>query len=163
MRKFSYGHWYHPVLAGKAGPSKDETTKEHSSQCGSALDHGGKVAVNKALLTILRGIMTRQEIHVRSVVKLWIKALRSDKYTQIIGRLAGEGNQRCAVGVLCSVVQGKKVNGIFSEARNTSKKTGIPLGEFEDINPNTLGHYSGLNDEGLSFKKIALLLERNFL
>lgn len=39
----------------------------------------------------------------KSRIRLWIKALRSGKFKRTAGRLRGNGNRRCCLGVACDV------------------------------------------------------------
>jgi len=118
----------------------------------------------------------------KSVMKRWVKALRSGEYLQTKEYLASQdekGNDSfCCLGVLCNIMQeetGKLV--VTKDLRNkysfdnegsTLPKSVInwsglrnSQGHFRD-NYDKSQELTALNDEGKSFKEIANIIEKNY-
>lgn len=112
----------------------------------------------------------------KSVMKKWVKALRSGKYEQGIHYL-NNGDKYCCLGVLCEVLEIKKVKTHYSPlssyGENLPLTTSLPAeamklsGLKDSVGEITLpkGMVSlvVLNDmRKRSFKQIAAFIERNW-
>lgn len=105
-----------------------------------------------------------------SVMKKWVKALRSGKYKQTTGQLRDyarydEGKTYCCLGVLCSITKSKGWVGETVLPKHVVKKVGMKLdrgnGEINDEGWYDKGKcLSQLNDNGMSFKQIANVIEK---
>lgn len=103
----------------------------------------------------------------KNIAKKWVKALRSGKYKKGIGQLKNKKDEYCCLGVLCDL-SGKPWNGLDglppkdidvwagfkSRSYNFSKKYKVKHSKSEEL--------TFLNDQGLSFKQIANLIENNY-
>lgn len=111
------------------------------------------------------------------LIKRWLKALRSGKYKQGRGQLVlqeSDGKYYCCLGVVCE--EARKM-GIYKTDRAYRERVSLPekisriLGlhsysggfmsdvRFQKMNYDRL---DWLNDQGMSFKKIADLIEKKF-
>ena len=104
----------------------------------------------------------------------WLKALRSGKYKQGIDALKID-NRFCCLGVLCDIyakekkvawVESRDSKGQFLGESNVLPMTVVDWAGVEKHDPrvkNVMGYttrtLSGLNDTGVSFKKIADIIE----
>lgn len=93
--------------------------------------------------------------------KRWIKALRSGKFKQIEGALAGEGRgEYCVLGVAAYVLGVKKQTMILESAGHPRDVLTKEVMECSGIDK--CGHMIGMNDEqGIPFKDMADYLEEN--
>ena len=118
----------------------------------------------------------------KSIVKRWVKALRSGKYKQAESTLRDLSNRMCCLGVLCDVTKKETggdwlTRGRFGKSRCIADGSLLPPFVQKILNISSEGklkehhiggygskHYtlSGLNDSGLSFKQIANIIEKNF-
>lgn len=112
----------------------------------------------------------------KSKAMKWVKALRSGKYKQGTGYLRGnshtEGYSYCCLGVLAEIEghgdkikTGKTENlGRFRRSCGLASTTGVPE---NSLGVRIKGHcgYESLadaNDSGVSFKRIATWIEKNY-
>lgn len=111
----------------------------------------------------------------KSVMKKWVKALRSGKYQQTIGSLKNVDGY-CCLGVLCDISKLSKFN---NDARYFDEEGLLPIEviEFARIT-NSAGQFfsniktrkvykrlkclSEYNDRGKSFKQIADIIEKHW-
>jgi len=121
----------------------------------------------------------------KGIKKKWLKALRSGDYKQTQGRLKNH-ERYCCLGVLCDVVknykhvQGKWHGDIF-KCGSGNMDMALPYSVRELVDTDSIGigtegtlptkvkHdgslrtcLSALNDHGMSFKKIADVIEEQF-
>lgn len=107
----------------------------------------------------------------KRIKKLWIRALRSGRYSQGKHSLRTNSDY-CCLGVLCDLYrkqtgQGKWSDRVFSVTRNDYSASRLPVAvakwaELEESNP-LLGrrlYASDLNDDGKSFGYIADRIEK---
>jgi hypothetical protein len=100
----------------------------------------------------------------KRIKRLWIKALRSKKYTQGTGQLK-RGRiepEHCCLGVLCELA---KAEGVISSYRGTDGYLPLKVGEWAGLaalNPR-IGKRTAtsLNDTGKSFTEIAERIEKH--
>jgi hypothetical protein len=105
---------------------------------------------------------------------MWLKALRSGKYKQGKGALVRHGQRGgkkyCCLGVLAEIVDPSFdtttdgnhafLNHSFcSKVGLSRRKSG--LGASGTADPKSQGFYANLNDNGVSFKRIANEIEKN--
>lgn len=100
-----------------------------------------------------------------AIKRKWVNALRSGKFTQGVGALRtstkemrSEGLEKpcfCCLGVLCEVT-GTKYRAGADYFNMPSREAKQRLG-LDDAVADRL---AGLNDEGMSFRKIARIIER---
>jgi len=115
------------------------------------------------------------------IKKKWLKALRSKEYKQTTQRLKHTNDKTgkvcfCVLGVLCDLyikdVEGRWVSGCttnkaIKSVGNLNGTLPIPVYKWAglpDDNPNLDGSYIAClnDDDGLSFKKLANLIEKEF-
>lgn len=95
-----------------------------------------------------------------AILKDWVKALRSDEYTQCTGHFekpmpAAPGWLHCSVGVLGDIVNAPEIKGASMAGRVSYIRNALEI----DIH-----YFIRLNDEErLSFSEIADKIERNYL
>jgi hypothetical protein len=103
------------------------------------------------------------------VMKKWVKALRSGKYKQFKGGLKGKTEEGklgyCCLGVLCRVVGSPTLSRLGADLPRdiVCEKAGLsnwnPEVNYLDTGRRFL---SSLNDEGITFKEIADLIEKQW-
>jgi len=121
----------------------------------------------------------------KKIATKWIEALRSGKYKKTTGCLKRVENHEqekfCALGVLCDIYQKESEEPLAENKRTpTAKKTKVSIdGEFNRL-PIKVRNWAGLgdsvarvqamystiellnDDQKLSFKEIADIIEKNF-
>lgn len=113
-------------------------------------------------------------------IKLWIKALRSKKYSQGFSVLREDKNSFCCLGVACDIFRKETKTGEWQEMEKGYKfVTNTGIEDIDDL-PDEVKDWYGLekpepyikgkwlgadyNDNlGYSFKKIANLLEKTYI
>jgi hypothetical protein len=114
----------------------------------------------------------------QTVMKKWVKALRSGKYTQGKNALHTRAGGYCCLGVLCDLAaqEGKgKWEGTtddgdqkFLDRKGNHESSYLPIvvqdwAGVNSKNPVACGVLlSGMNDEGRSFGEIADVIEKNW-
>lgn len=118
----------------------------------------------------------------KNIKKRWIKALRSGEYEQGKGRLKDEEGKYCCLGVLCDITKKEtggrwSSDGYFMKQGSKGSDGVLPLFVMNHTGIKThegllnkeyktkLGSrdlLTLLNDEGLSFKQIANIIDKNF-
>lgn len=107
----------------------------------------------------------------KSVMKKWVKALRSGKYTQARNSLRADSVSYCCLGVLCDIskvgqwevagfyhCEESREYGVLPEA--VQKYAGIRhQNGTHAVSKKTL---TSMNDLGKSFKYIAAYIEKNY-
>jgi hypothetical protein len=110
------------------------------------------------------------------IKKLWVKELRSDKYTQGLGSLCyigGSSEEHCCLGVLCEVAAKEGIVSIredghyrsFGDEEILLPRSVVNWADLPDANPvidpeNNVGAAEA-NDHGVPFTAIADLIEAN--
>lgn len=119
----------------------------------------------------------------RSVARKWISALRSGAYKKVTGVLKKVGKNQnesfCALGVLCDIYQKEHVRGLPEEpAKDDWGKNCVSIDDEKFHLPTRVMKWAGLktktcsirsentniptlNDDGVSFKEIADIIETN--
>lgn len=102
----------------------------------------------------------------RDVMRKWVKALRSGKYKQTIGKLKNEDGY-CCLGVLCDIKakeQKKKFNGIGDENKDVLSVTQMKWAGMKTKTGRCgKNELTNMNDyEGRSFAYIAHFIEANY-
>lgn len=103
----------------------------------------------------------------KSTKKLWIRALRSDKYKQGQHQLRTINNRFCCLGVLCDLVEPESwsdlsvgVNGFYHNGKAGKPSSSMAKGTgLTEDNINNL--ISKNDDDGLDFNEIADWIEAN--
>lgn len=104
----------------------------------------------------------------KKIMQRWVRALRSGKYKQATGQLKKEGVGHCCLGVLCEVLkqpyagydlvlpvrvqQESEMNSLDGTLPKTYKNKIVEMKQS----------LTEFNDGGLTFKQIALIIERNY-
>jgi len=106
----------------------------------------------------------------RTLVREWVKALRSGRYTQTTGQLAKPDDGHCCLGVACRVVKRLvpglvKVSQFMGLVEFNGHDSELPL-EVRDVLglQDSAGRFNGealayLNDRGKTFEEIADVIE----
>ena len=106
------------------------------------------------------------------IKKLWIDALRSEKYKQGTHRLRSSDNEYCCLGVLCDLHRRRMkkkgwVSNIDMGLKSYLGQTAyLPetVRKWAGLDKNSpfVGHQvlTGMNDSGISFKDISDTIER---
>lgn len=107
----------------------------------------------------------------KSLAMRWVKALRSGKYKQGTGKLkSGTGDDvvYCCLGVLADI-RGKEIKAgsdfldRFDNYCGLKSREGIPLLlNGKDGNVFQRSSLAQANDQGISFKRIATWIEKNY-
>ena len=108
----------------------------------------------------------------KDVADKWVKALRSDEYTQSTNYLQN-GAGHCCLGVLCEIgrnsgvlinkslggqIKGETLNDQSAIKKWAGMRTG--QGKFKFKHPNN--NLTALNDEGYTFEEIADIIEKEW-
>ena len=100
------------------------------------------------------------------LIKKWVKALRSEKYKQGIGKLYNSDNNTfCCLGVLAHV-SGLKKSEIHMSGRKHKSKTAHYNKKFikkHNLEKLSTSELAATNDNGDSFKNIADYIEETYL
>lgn len=104
----------------------------------------------------------------KTVVKEWVKALRSGEYKQGIGRLRSKNDRYCCLGVLTDLyVKKNKLEWVKEENLYSFSNYAFTLPKevfkWSKLKHDTEAELMNMNDEGERFKKIADYIERNYL
>lgn len=93
------------------------------------------------------------------IKKRWIEALRSGKYKQGIRALKPTRDTYCCLGVLCKVMGARNWTEEYTLPSHIYEKAGL---NDEDPRIKWKGKttLATLNDEGMSFKQIANIIEK---
>jgi hypothetical protein len=118
----------------------------------------------------------------KSIATKWVKALRSGKYKQGEGLLKNTTKngkaEYCCLGVLSEVchikseLEGVELPFDFYPELDLDSETGTPCDDYGDISKievkdkkgvkRSFYNLSAANDSGISFKRIATWIEKNF-
>jgi len=113
----------------------------------------------------------------KTVMKKWVKALRSGEYSQGEGQLVDSRDNFCCLGVLCNLAPTKI--GTWLEHPYGGWAFGTKEAFFDSHLPKSVMKWSGMNsdhgrlpcrlislmnhnDRGMSFSEIADLIEKNW-
>jgi hypothetical protein len=92
------------------------------------------------------------------VKREWLEALRSGRYRKTTGVLHRNGNRYCALGVLCAIAV---KHGVVPCVPDGADDLPSRVNDWAELSYNDESLVACMNDNGMSFNKIAKWIEDN--